>query len=713
MSESLFSLSWYRVTSLQPRLRSHVQISKHQYRNEEWYVIQDQFTGRHHRFSPEAYQVIGLMDGRRTLDQIWQKVCGELGDHMPTQDEMIHLVSSLFRSDLLQTSTLPNFNELHDRYQKGKQNRFWMNLRSPMSVRFPLLDPDRFLLATLPYVRPLLGLPALLVWILSVVCAAILAVMHWPDLTGSVTDSLLSLENVFLVTLLYPVLKTLHEFGHGYMVRRWGGEVHEMGIMLLVFMPIPYVDASASLAFQSKYKRILVGGAGIMIELFTASLALFVWLSVEPGIVRAVAFNTMLIGGVSTLLFNGNPLLRFDAYYVLADFLEIPNLGSRANNYLGYLCKRYLLGVPHAESNTSSASEAAWLFFYSIASFVYRIFLSFRIILFIAGKFFFFGIMLAVWSAYGMLVAPVFRLMKFLFRDTYMRRKRMRVFGVVVFPIGVLALLVLALPLPSSTYCEGVTWASEESQVYVGVDGFVTDMMVKNGTHVDEGDSIVRLEDTELGARVKLLEARHAEYKARYEMAFQEDRTESALLLEEIGNIEAELDRANERRQSLLVKSPTTGKLALQSSDSLLGRYVRRGTLLGYVLGDQDMLVRVVVPQAEIERVRTRLQGVEVRMASNIGKVLPAKVIREVPAASRTLPSKALSLEGGGLYAFDPRSNTPQVLERLFQFDIRVQDFALEKVEERVYVRFELQSEPLVYRWHRSVRRLLLNRFVL
>ncbi len=358
MSESLFSQSWYRVADLQPRLRSHVRILRHTYRGEDWYVIQDRFTGKHHRFSPEAYQVIGLMDGRRSLEQIWEQACKELGDHMPTQDEIINLLSLLFRSDLLQSSALPDFSELQKRSRKGKQNRLLMNLRSPMSVRFPLLDPDRFLSATLAFVSPFLGRSAVLIWLLALFTSIVLAVIHWADLTRNITDSLLSLENIFLITLLYPLLKLMHEFGHAYLVKKWGGEVHEMGIMLLVFMPIPYVEASSSLAFDNKYRRMAVGAIGIMVELFSAAVALLVWLNVEPGIVRAVAFNTMLIAGVSTLLFNGNPLLRFDAYYVLSDFLEIPNLGQRANKYITYLCKRYLLGLEHEEPDIQSAGEA-------------------------------------------------------------------------------------------------------------------------------------------------------------------------------------------------------------------------------------------------------------------------------------------------------------------------------------------------------------------
>ncbi len=139
-----------------------------------------------------------------------------------------------------------------------------------------------------------------------------------------------------------------------------GGEVHEMGIMLLVLTPTPYLDASASLAFRSKWERILVGAAGMAVELFIAAIALFLWIYAQLGAMRSVLYNVIFIAGVSSLLFNGNPLLRYDAYYMLADLLEIPNLGPRGLRYLGYLMQRYVFGIPDAEPPLSTPGERAW-----------------------------------------------------------------------------------------------------------------------------------------------------------------------------------------------------------------------------------------------------------------------------------------------------------------------------------------------------------------
>jgi putative peptide zinc metalloprotease protein len=714
MSESLFSQSWYRVAPLKPRLRSHVRIFRHAYRGRDWFVIQDRFTGRHHRFSPEAYQLIGLMDGCRTLGQIWETACARLGDHMPTQDETIGLLSSLFRSDLLQTCTLPDFADLQERRRQGKRSLWVANLLSPMSVRFPLLDPDRFLAAGLPFVRPFLGGWALLVWAMLVGLGGVLTVLHWPDLAGDFTDSLMSLENLLLISLIYPLLKVIHEFGHAFLVKKWGGEVHEMGIMLLVFMPIPYVDASSSLAFADKYKRMCVGAAGILIELFIAALALLIWLNVEPGAVRAMAYNVMLIAGVSTLLFNGNPLLRFDAYYVLADFLEIPNLGQRSNRYLGYLFQRYLLGVSQATDPAGTPGEAAWLFVYALASFFYRMFISLRIILFVAGKFFFIGIGLALWAAGSMVIAPLWRVGSYLVKDIHMQRRRIRIGLVVLLPLALLMGGLLFLPVPLYTVCEGVTWAPDESRVYAAADGFVTEVLTPSGSRVAPGTPLVKSENPELEAQVRLLEARLTEYQTRYQMSFLGDRTETILMKEELARLEAELNHARQRHEALLLRSPGAGIFVLPDALEVRGRFFRRGMPIGYVLDEGRMRVRTLVPQADIEQVRTDTRSVEIRLAENVAEVLPATIIREVPAASNVLPSLAFSLEGGGLFAIDPREpDYPHVLERLFQFDIQPAKGTSFRIEERVYVRFKHSPEPLAWRGFRAIRRLMLSRFAI
>ena len=712
MSEALFSQSWYRVAPLKLRLRSHVQIYQHRYRNSDWYIIQDRFTGRHHRFSPEAYQLIGLMDGRHTLAQIWQTACERLGDHMPTQDEVISLISQLHRNDLLQTSVLPDFSDLQKRLQQSRRSRLLTPLLSPMAVRFPLLDPDRFLEKTLFLVRPFLSLPMFIIWAFLIIFSIFTAASHWTDLTNNLSDKLFGLENLVLLSLIYPLLKVFHEFGHAYMVKKWGGEVHEMGVMLLVFIPIPYVDATSSLAFRHKTERMLVSAAGIIIELGIAALALLLWINLEPGALRAATFNILLIAGVSTLLFNGNPLLRFDAYYVLTDMLEIPNLGQRSSRYLGYLFKRYLLGVKKIDNPATGTGEKRWLFIYAIASFTYRIIITLKIILFIAGKFFLFGILLAIWIIVMMVVAPLWKFFNYLIRDIEMRRKRIRIILTTIIPALCLAGFIGLVPVPYSTVCEGVSWAPDNARVHAAADGFVSEILVPSGSQVASGTALVRCQDPLLSAAIKILQARRKEFEARYNISLVTDRTEAELLKEELSQIDAELKNAEERLQALTLHSRSNGIFVIPDASDLPGRFIKRGTPVGYILNADNMQIRALVDQQDIDQVRADTRKVEGRLTENVNQIFSTRILREIPAASQELPSIALSLEGGGPFALDPRQpDKPLAIERLFQFAIAMPPGLTYNIDERVYVRFIHTPEPLALRWFRSIRQTLLKRF--
>ncbi|UCD79016.1 MAG: peptidase M50, partial [Desulfobacterales bacterium] len=322
MSQSLYSPSWYRVAGLKPRLRSHVEIHRHHYRGELWYVMQDHSSGRFQRFTPAAYQLIGLMDGQRSVQQIWEASRARLGEDAPTQEEVIRLLSQLHAVDALQGDVQPDPGELAKRSEKRRFGWWKQTLRSPLFMRFPVLDPERFLMRFRWLARPILSWPGLILWLAVVIPALVQVGVHWTELTENIADRVLAPQNLLILWLTFPFLKAFHEFGHAFAVKIRGGEVHEMGIMLLVFTPIPYVDASAASAFRKKRERILVGAAGMLIEFFFAALAVFVWVNAQPGPLRAVAFNVMLIAGVSSVLFNGNPLLRYDAYYILVDILE-------------------------------------------------------------------------------------------------------------------------------------------------------------------------------------------------------------------------------------------------------------------------------------------------------------------------------------------------------------------------------------------------------
>jgi putative peptide zinc metalloprotease protein len=708
--KTLFSQSWYRVADLRPRLRSHTQFSRHVYRDREWYVLQDNSTGRFHRFSREAYLIVGLMDGKRSMEGIWEAVCTRLGDDMPTQDEVISLLSYLHQSDILQSDIPPDIKDLGRRSKRERMQRWLAKLRSPAAMSFPLWDPDSFLEKSLFLARLLFSWAGMALWCLLAIVALLLLGIHWRELSTNVTDQVLSTQNLFLLALIYPTTRLLHEFGHAYAVKRWGGSVHEMGVMLIVFMPLPYVDASWSSAFSQKGRRMLVGAAGIMVDLFLASLAVIVWVLAEPGTVRAVAYNIIFIAGLSTLLLNGNPLLRFDSYYILADYLEIPNLADRANKYLGYLAQRYLLRMGEVVSPVQVAGERTWLFVYAIAAFIYRVLITVSIALFIAGKFFAIGVLLALWASVSMVLFPLVKIGRRVVGE--MRQNLARITVTAAAVIVPLLAFIVWFPLPSFTVTEGIVWVPEESQIFAGADGFVVKVLAVPGSPVSRGDPLIFCDSPDLKAEMRVLEASLREVEARLRVSLATNRTEAEIVKEELLRVRAKLARAQERMSEMIVRSPAAGAFLLPQAEDWPGRFVRKGIPLGYVVDFSRTIVRVIVNQADVDHIRHRTRKVEARLVESLSSIVSASIEREVPAASKDLPSLALSLQGGGSVALDPKeTRNPQAFEKLFHFDIVLAGPLARGVGERVYVRFDHNPESLSSRWHRDVRRVLLRRF--
>jgi len=718
MTESLFSSSWYRVAGIRPRLRSHAQIHRHLYRGQVWYVLQDRSTGRFHRFSPVANLVIGLMDGKRTLREIWEVACARLGDDAPTQDEVIQVMASLHRADVLQSDAPPDVRELHERHVTQERLRLKQYIQNPLALRIPLYDPERLLAALEPLARPLFGWAGAIAWLAIVAWALVAAGTHWDALSRDVMGQVLAADNLVLMALVYPLTKLVHEFGHAMAVKAKGGEVHEMGVMLLVLMPVPYVDASASLAFRNKLERALVGAAGMLSEALLAAVALFVWINVEPGLLRAAAYNVLVIAGVSTVVFNANPLLRFDGYYILSDLLEIPNLGQRANAYFAYLVKRYAFGLKSVVPGELARGERGWFVFYAVASFGYRMVVMVGIALLVASEFFFIGVVLAMWSVYTMLVLPVSQRIGYLFGSGELREKRARALTATGLTVAVLAAIVLWVPAPSWTRTEGVTVAPENAQVRAGADGFVQRVLATPNQRVRRGDTLIVLEDPELAARVRVLEAQLREQQAKYDAAF-DDRVRQQGIREEMAHVQARLATTRQRALDLVVRAPGDGIFVMADVGDAPGRFVRRGELLAHVMEYAQVLIQVTVPQGDVDLVRQMTRRVELRLVERIGTVLPAHVARVVPAATDRLPSAALSAQGGGVISLDPagagdaeKQAQAKAASTLFVFELELEDRTkLQSLGSRLYVRFEREPEPLGTQWYRDARRVLLKQF--
>lgn len=710
--KQLFSRQWHRVADLKPRLRPHARFSRQSFGGQTWHMLYDPATGRSHRLTPAVYSFVARMDGDRSMEELWLRTSEQLGDDCPTQDECIQILSQLHGADALICHLPPDVAEMTGRGRKFRRRQTIAKIRNPLGIRIPLVDPDRFLEKTLPFVRPLISPLGFLFWLLIVGYGVLLAAMHWSAYTTDFADRVLAADNLIVLWLTFPFVKALHELGHGYTVKRWGGEVHEMGVMFLVFVPVPYVDASGSAEFREKWKRALVGSAGILTELPIAAIALMIWVNAEPGLLRAIAYNTVLISSISTLLFNANPLLRYDGYYVLADLAEMPNLAQRSNRYIGYLVQRYVFKGKKTVSPADRADERWKLAAYAVASFCYRMFVWAAIILLVASKFFTIGILLAIWAAWLMLIWPLLKHAAFVLNSPVLAGRRFRAIGLTGAAVGGFVLLASAVPLPLATMSEGVVWTPEKAEIRAGRSGVVRDVFVEARRPIGPGDPVVSIEDPIVIAEAKVARLRLRESEMKYLAALTDNPYAARLYREEADTLAKRVEDAEEKVRKLVVESGAAGQLIMSRSDDLPGKFVMRGDLIGYVKGEDGVVVKTVIPEHEIALLRARQRGATVRLASRPWEKHKASIVRIGPSATRQLPSMALSKDGGGKFSLDPTSSqSPRTLEDVYHVELKADGLDdAELIGGRVYVRVDLGAEPLAMQFFRRARQVFLER---
>ncbi|MBF0400043.1 MAG: PqqD family peptide modification chaperone [Magnetococcales bacterium] len=718
MSSALFSSSWYRVASLRPRLRSQARIFRHIYRKERWYVAQDLASGRFLRLNATAYWIITLMDGHRTMEEIWRLASQTLHDEVPTQDELLQLLTQLYQAGLLLTDKKPDLEELHQRQGRIQKLKLRQYLANPLSLKIPLFDPERLLNVLIRLFPGFMHGWLMLLWLLVVGSGMVLGAMHWDELTKDIISHVFTPENMLSLGLVFPVVKGVHELGHALAIKAYGGQCHEMGVMLLVFAPIPYVDASQANALSESRQRMLVGLAGMMAELFLAALAIWLWSWASPGPLKALLYHVVILAGVTTVLFNINPLLRFDGYYVLADWLEMPNLGQKANQYANYLINYHLFGVrkgltkPHMTRH-----ESQWLLLYALASFVNRMLVAVAILLTVAEHFFFVGVVLALWASYAMLLLPLFRMGSYLAANPLLEGQRRRAVLVSGSLLSGLVATILLLPFPAWTNVEGVIWMPEQSRIRAPASCFAQAVLAPVGAWVQPGTPLLRCEDLQTETQYRYLQASVEEFEARLVLADSMDRVARQIAQSELTFARQRLEDVAKRRAEMTMIASHAGQFVLPASDNFSGRYLERGDLLAYVLDPARYTLLAVVPQSEVDMVRHRTQRVELRSVDRVNELLFARIAREVPAATTELPSLTLSLHGGGQIGLDPTARSEQeskAMLSLFHFEIEfIGGTTPIALGNRVFVRFVHDDEPLAMQWYRLLRQLFLKRFAL
>lgn len=716
-----FSESWYRVADLRPGLRSTIQVHRQHFRSQMWHVLQDPGTNQYFRLSESAYTFIAMLDGRKSVAEVW-KICNEeLGDAAPTQGEVIQLMGQLYTSNLLQADVPPDAEGLLQRYRKRRSREVRGYMMNLLFIRIPIYDPDSFLNRWVSIFGKAFTKWGLMIWAI-VIAIGLYSIGGRTAELASRANGVLDPDNLFYLYISFAFVKLFHEMGHGFSCKRFGlesggGEVHTIGIMFLVFTPMPYVDASSSWVLRNKWQRACVGIGGMYVELFIAAIAAVIWANTSTGTVHAICYNIMFIASVSTLLFNANPLLRYDGYYILSDYLEIPNLAQRSKQYIYYTVRKYIYGVKNARTPAYSRGERFWFPIYGVASTIYRVFICTAILMFVAEKFFLVGVILALVAVITWVGVPLVNFLRYLFTNRELARTRARALLTTAVFLLAIFFAIGVIKFPDHLRAEGIVEPMHIAIVYAGESGFVENVL-PSGTEVSLGNQIlVESTNRDLATDEIIFMADRKQLEIERRIARREEQASVQIYTQKIEFKNDQIKKIRKQLANLKIRAPFDGVWLSPNTDSMKGRYLQRGDPVGMLADFQQLRIRASAGQRIVGPIQVEGQlEVEIRVKGRPDLELTGHIEEIFQAGTTQLFSPAQGFQAGG--AVQTATDDPKGMksaENFFEIRIIPDQAAAKKVRllngQRVVIRFKLKSKPLMVQWWHSLLQMVQQRF--
>lgn len=359
---------------LELRARADLVLTPISFRGRRYWSVKDPSSLRFYQLCDEEHFILQQLDGTASLRDVQTAFEARFAPRQLQRTHLHAFLSMLHHEGLATTRASGQGEHLLERHRESERKQLLQRFSNLLAIRFRGVDPDAFLSWAYPAIRWLFSLPVVTASALLMLAAVALVVTQFDAVFRRLPSAfaMIGVENLLLLAAVLAVCKVLHELGHAFACKHFGGECHELGLMFLVFAPCLYCNVSDAWMIPSKWRRIAISAAGIYIELLLAAICTFLWWFSQPGLVNTICLNVMLVCSVSTLFFNGNPLLRYDGYFILADLIERPNLRQQAEALLYRIVRRTFTGQEPESSWIVPKDDRLLLAAYGIASFAYR-----------------------------------------------------------------------------------------------------------------------------------------------------------------------------------------------------------------------------------------------------------------------------------------------------------------------------------------------------
>ncbi len=699
LAESLVSSSSRPLTV---RKRPDLTASRHHYQGVGYWVVKEPVGLQYYRFHDEEYFILGLLDGHVSLQQIKDGFEQRFAPQKITFGDLQQFIGMLHRSGLVISNAPGQGKALRDRGKTKKRKEVVGKFTNLFAIRFRGFDPERILNAILPWFGWVFTVPALIVFALFFLSAALLLGSQYETVYARLPtfQQFFAADRWLYLALTMAVVKVLHEFGHGLSCKKFGGECHEIGFMLLVFTPCLYCNVSDSWMLPNKWKRVWIGAAGIYVELILASFAAYIWYFSEPGLLNDLCLNMMFLNLVSTVLVNGNPLLRFDGYYILMDALEIPNLRQKATEVLKRWFQKTCLGLELQDDPFLPKRNQALFALYTVASVIYRWVVVFSICWFVIKVLEPYGLqvigrMVAVVGFAGLVIQPVKQTWKFIRTPGRLAKVKRGPLLTSLAIAGAVVAGIAYIPFPHRVHCPFEIRPTRAGAVYAGTAGRI-EWTIKPNTEVSEGTELVRLSNPELDIRLADLDSRRREAEIRLRNLSMRSRGDAALKsqletqIKLIGSLDKLKQKTEDEIERLVIKArrpgvvyPPQEREKQDSGDGRLPGWIgsplaehNRGALLTAddlvcEIGSPDEFEAVlIVDQGDVQLVDIG-QHVDLKLESYRIGTFSGTVAEKSQTEIRST-SASLALQTGGDLQTEIDPDTGQPRPRSVSYQLRV-----------------------------------------
>ncbi len=560
------------------RKRADLLVNIQLWQGREYYVVKDPLALRFFRFEAEEYALLQMLDGRRSVDDIRVEFASRFAPQKISNGELIQFVGSLHRGCLLVSNAVGQATTLLERADVDKRRQRRAALTNVLAIRFRGFDPDRLLVILDACIGWLFSLPAVMASLLMMMFALGQVFTNFELFQQKLPsfESFFAGKNWIWLGIVLAGTKLWHELGHGVCCKRMGSQCHSMGIMFLVLMPCLYCDVSDSWTLVSKWRRAAIAAAGMYFEFILASVCVFVWWFSEPGMINMLALNVVVVSSISTIMFNANPLMRYDGYYILCDMVEVPNLRQKAASVLSRAASFWCLGIKAGTDPFMPVRHRALFGLYSVAAVAYRWLITLSIFWFLYRLLEPYGLKLvgqgiALMALYGLLVQPLIQFSRFLKTPGRMQAVKPARAGLTGIAIAVMLIAILAIPVPHYVNCSFLVQPEQASTVYVEVPGSLRSIGVQPGQSVIAGQPLVLLGNVDLINGIVALESQQVIAETRHRVKLkqasfnQQAEGEIEMTLASLNATTIQLEQQRYDIQKLTVRAPCDGRVVSAS----------------------------------------------------------------------------------------------------------------------------------------------------